>query len=94
MNYIKTYGQVNGISRIGDLLRQYMFPWLAFYAVQGTPADKVLFITIASLVQAIPSLTLGNCSARLVRRFSPVTTTLWSNAGMGLVSLTTALQLV
>jgi hypothetical protein len=90
MTQIQTYGTVNGISRIGDLLRQYMFPWLAFYAVQGNPADKVLFITIASLVQAIPSLTLGNYSARLVRRFSPVTTTLWSNAGMGIVSLATA----
>lgn len=91
MSYIHTYGKVSGISRIGDLLRQYMFPWLAFYAAEGTSTEKVLFITIASLVQAIPSLTLGNYSARLVRRFSPVTTTLWSNAGMGIISLTTAL---
>lgn len=91
MSQLQVYGMVTGISRIGDLLRQYMFPWLAFYAVEGSAADKVLFITVASLVQAIPSLTLGNFSARIVRRFSPVKTTLWSNAGMGIVSLLTAL---
>ncbi len=91
MTQIQMYGKVNGISRIGDLLRQYMFPWLAIYAIDGEPATKVFFITVASLLQAIPSLTLGNYSARIVRRFSPLTTTLWSNAGMGIISLATAI---
>lgn len=91
MSSLMNFGRVNGISKIGDLLRQYMFPWLAFYAAEGTPSDKVLFITVASLVQALPSLTLGNYSARVVRRFSPRATSLWSNAGMGIVVLLTAI---
>jgi len=91
---VTTYGQVNGISRIGDLLRLYMFPWLAFYSSDGTPADKVLFITIASLIQAIPSLVLSHYAARVVRHLSPLKSSLWTNGGMGVLCLVTALSVL
>jgi hypothetical protein len=88
---VASYGRVNGISRVGDLLRLYMFPWLAFYVSGGNPADKVLFITIASLIQAVPSLILSHYAARFVRHFSPLTSSIWANGGMGVVTLVTAL---
>jgi hypothetical protein len=88
---VSSYGRVNGLSRIGDLLRLYMFPWLAFYVSDGNPADKVLFITTASFLQAIPSLMLSHFAARFVRRFSPLQSSIWANGGMGVLSLVTAL---
>ncbi len=91
MNNVQYYGRVNGISRIGDLLRQYAFPWLTFYVATGTPAQKVFLVTVASLIQAIPSLTLSHIAAKVVRRYTPLRTSIWANTGMGLLSTSAAI---
>ena len=91
---VKTFGYCTGISRVGDLLRQLIFPWLAFYACQGTIAEKVAFITLASLIQALPSLTLGNFSAYIVRYYSPYYVALCANIGLGVLSLVAALTVL
>jgi hypothetical protein len=94
MKQIKLYGLINGISRIGDVIRLYMLPWLAFYATEGDTANKVLFVSIASVLQSIPSLCLSHFSARLIRRLGPIRASKLANTGLGGVSLFTALAVL
>lgn len=94
MHPIQIYGRINGISRIGDLLRAYMFPWLAFYATDGSASNRVLFISIASLVQSVPSLFLSHYSAHYIRRMSPLGASIVANGGLGILSVLTAIMVL
>lgn len=93
-NSVSNLALADGISRVGDLLRLYMLPFLAFYAIDGTPADRALFSSVTSLVQAVPTLLMGNYAGRFLRRVSPLSASISANIGLGALSLLTALVCV